>query len=64
HQIDGSTIDMLTMTTLQTKYEISDFRVRAKILQAVQFLRHSAIAPGDDSFIANTDLVPLPLYES
>ncbi|KAJ3280797.1 hypothetical protein HDU76_009078, partial [Blyttiomyces sp. JEL0837] len=62
YQIDGPTIDMLTMTTLQTKYEISDFRVRAKIMQAVQFLRHSSIAPGDDSFITNPDLVPLPLY--
>ncbi|KAJ3330607.1 hypothetical protein HDU76_005262 [Blyttiomyces sp. JEL0837] len=54
--IDGAILNNLSMNVLQEKYEIQEFRHRAMIMQAVEFLRHSSMTPGV------TD-IPLPLYE-
>ncbi|KAJ3330609.1 hypothetical protein HDU76_005264 [Blyttiomyces sp. JEL0837] len=62
YYVDGSMLNNLSMSVLQEKYKVQEFRHRAMIMQAVEFLRHSSIAPGVDSDVLNTDM-PLPLYE-
>ncbi|KAJ3309725.1 hypothetical protein HDU76_003539 [Blyttiomyces sp. JEL0837] len=63
NQIDGSTMEMLSMTTLQSKFNVQDFRERARIIQALEFLRHSVKAPGN-STVNDSDSSLLPVYES
>ncbi|KAJ3278148.1 hypothetical protein HDU76_010001, partial [Blyttiomyces sp. JEL0837] len=56
------------MSRLQEKYEITEFRLRANILQAIEYLKHAArsLVHGHDSgsliFVGNSS-APLPLYE-
>ncbi|KAJ3302514.1 hypothetical protein HDU76_005513, partial [Blyttiomyces sp. JEL0837] len=58
HHIDGEAITNLDMTNLTSKYEVSDFRTRAKIMQAIEYLRHSAM-----SGMRLEDPNMLPVYE-
>ncbi|KAJ3329173.1 hypothetical protein HDU76_008469 [Blyttiomyces sp. JEL0837] len=58
YHIDGEAITNLNMAILSSKYEVVDFRTRAMIMQAVEYLRHSA-----KSNVFLEDPTVLPLYQ-
>ncbi|KAJ3296906.1 hypothetical protein HDU76_006670 [Blyttiomyces sp. JEL0837] len=61
HHIDGPMLSDLSMSLLQDKYDVKQFRDRAKIMQAVEYLRHSRMVPLASR---DSDLSMLPVYES
>ncbi|KAJ3278797.1 hypothetical protein HDU76_009738 [Blyttiomyces sp. JEL0837] len=58
YHIDGEAITSLDMTALSSKYSVTDFRTKAKIMQAVEYLRHSA-----RSNVSLQDPTVLPAYQ-
>ncbi|KAJ3290863.1 hypothetical protein HDU76_007349 [Blyttiomyces sp. JEL0837] len=52
YHIDGPSLSTLTIHSLKDKFDVQDFRLRAKVIQAIEFLKDSSRAiyerHGDD----------------
>ncbi|KAJ3284978.1 hypothetical protein HDU76_008202, partial [Blyttiomyces sp. JEL0837] len=53
----GSLLSTLTIHSLKDKFDIQDFRLRAKVIQAIEFLKDSSRViydrHGDDNMVDN-----------
>ncbi|KAJ3327297.1 hypothetical protein HDU76_012043 [Blyttiomyces sp. JEL0837] len=63
YRIDGPLLATLDVHSLKDKCHVQDFRLRAKFMQAVEFLKDSSQLIANTTGITDADNEVLPQYE-
>ncbi|KAJ3310710.1 hypothetical protein HDU76_003305 [Blyttiomyces sp. JEL0837] len=63
YQIDGPLLSTLNVHSLKEKCDVQEFRLRAKFIQAVEFLKDSHQVITNSGTIAVSQADSLPQYE-
>ncbi|KAJ3300356.1 hypothetical protein HDU76_006094, partial [Blyttiomyces sp. JEL0837] len=64
YRIDGPLLATLDVHSLKEKCDVQDFRLRAKFMQAVEFLKDSSQVIANSIAAADTGAEGLPQYEA